>query len=55
MLVLMMGRGVGYYDESGYDVLISKHKEYIVPVYKFKIEWLKAYSLDKHKESIVLF
>ena len=47
MLVLMIGRGVGYYSPKGYKHgNATKHVEYIVPISNFKIEWLKNYILD---------
>ena len=47
MVVLMLGKGVGYYNASGYDVDLNSHAEYIVPVEQMKKKWLKNYKVDE--------
>lgn len=52
MIVLMLGRGVGYYRPHGYKQERSEHIEYIIPTDIFKSCWLKKYVLDTpRKES----
>lgn len=48
LIVLMLGRGKGFYTPSGYDVDVNKCLEYIVPIDKFKSCWLKKYFPDEN-------
>lgn len=51
--VLVHGIGTGCYTASGYDVDCEYHREFIVPVKKFKAEWLKVAEFDKHKHNLI--
>ena len=45
MMVLMRGRGFGYYNPRGYDVDRAKLEEFRVSTDVFKTEWLRNYTL----------
>ncbi len=51
MLVLMFGRGVGYYNSKGLYKNLTSHVEYIVPVEYMRTEWLKMYKIDNFEKS----
>lgn len=50
MLILLLGRGIGYYKPKGYDLDRSEHVEYIVQVDIFKTQWLKSFVLENNNE-----
>lgn len=49
-LVLLAGRGYGYYSGHGYKDDRSKLIEYIIPNDRFKSQWLISYTKVKDKE-----
>lgn len=46
LIVLLIGRGTGYYDTRGYENDVKTQVEYIVPVETIKPQWLKKYIID---------
>ena len=52
MLILMLGRGFGFYSSHGYDDDHTRQEEFRVSTDVFKTKWLKNYTLvEKTNES----
>ena len=55
MIVLLLGRGLGYYPSSGYDCGHESEVEYIIPNHIIKSKWLKKYYLENNEKIEMTF